>query len=52
MGTGPNGGFGGAAPKKTLVITASTLPEIEENASYKTDYLKECCVKVMQKMYL
>ena len=52
MGTGLNGGFGGAAPKKTVVTTPSRLPENEENASFKTDYLKKCCVKVMQKMYL
>ena len=41
MGTGANGGFGGAAPKKLLVTTPSRLPENEENAPFKTDYLKK-----------
>ena len=52
MGTGPNGGFGGATPRKILATTPSRLPENEENAPFKTAYLKKCCVKVMQKFYL
>ena len=50
MGKGPNGGA--QPPRKILVTTHSRLPENEENAPFKTDYLKKCSVKVMQKMYL
>ena len=46
------GGLGAQPPRKTLMTTLSRLPENEENASFKTDYLKKCCVKVTQKMYL
>ena len=38
--------------RKILATTPSRLPESEENAPFKTAYLKKCCVKVMQKFYL
>ena len=42
MGTGPNGGRLGAQPsRKILVTTPSRLPENEEIAPFKTDYLKK-----------
>ena len=39
MGTGPNGGFGGAAPKKNFGDHALSLSH--ENVPFKTDYLKK-----------
>ena len=35
------GGMGAHPPRKTLVTTPSRLPENEENASFKSDYLKK-----------
>ena len=43
------GGLGAQPPRKILATTPSRLPENEENAPFKTDCLKKCCVKVMQK---
>ena len=41
MGTSPNGGLGAQPPRKILATAPSRLPENEENAPFRTDYLKK-----------
>ena len=54
MGTGPTGGtLGAQPPRKIMVITPSRLPENEENAPVKTDYLKKMlCQGYAKKLFM
>ena len=45
------GVLGAQPPRKTLVTTPSRLPENEENASFKTDYLKKMLCQGYAKKY-